>query len=490
MHHRSRFLATLAGTIILATAGVGAPAQAADPPVTLRLGLGDGQGDVVVTPFVDDLVEQVARLSDSITIEPTWKAYGDAQTGRYQVVAQHVIDGDFEMGLLPARGWDAEGVTSLQALQAPFLITDDHLATAVASSDIAQRMLDGMASVGLVGLALYPQDLRHPFSFDDCHTAPFMSPGDLAGKTIGAFTSQATFDMLSALGAKADDTTTGPNEDCAIDGVESGFGHRRYDPLMLTATGNVTFFPRFDVLVIDDAAFARLTESQQTALHQAVAIAQQHVIDGHLTDADAGAGWCADGGHIVLASDAQVAAFGAATQPLYAGLEQDPLTKELIAAIRELKTSGPAAPAAPACEHPSAAVTPPPATGPLAQLPPNGVYRAVVTVEDMLAKGAPLEYAHNNAGTTTLTLDDGKAIVSLAGAPPDCTLDYAVHGDVIRFEWLTGCGIDVNDVRWTMDDDGLYFDVIAVSEYNGHPIPPNDLLLASAWWERTWKKIE
>ena len=489
MHHRSRVLATMAGTIILATAGVGAPAQAADPPVTLRLGLGDGNGEVVVTPFVADLVEQVAKLSDSITIEPVFSANGQSPGDKYQVVAQHVIDGDFEMGLLPARTWDSKGVTSLQALQAPFLITNDALATAVASSDVARQMLDGMSSAGVVGLALYPQDLRHPFAFDACHPAPFLSPADLAGTTIGAFASQATLDMLTSLGAKPNDTASGSNDDCALDGVESGFGHRRYDPGRLTATGNVTFFPRYDVLVIDDAVYGRLTEQQQAALRQAVAIAQGDEINAHQTDADAGGGWCADGGHIVLASDAQVAAFEAASQPLYARLEQDPVTKQLIAAIRDLKAATVAGPAAAACEHPSATPSAPSASGPLAQLPPNGVYRADITAKDLIAKGAPEQWSYANASTTTLTLKDGVARCC-SGAADDCYLDYSVQSDVVRFDWHAECDVESDEVRWTMDSDGLRFQPIAVSPFNGHFLVTHAWEEVRAWWDRTWTKIE
>ena len=32
------------------------------------------------------------------------------------------MTGELEMGLIPARAWDTEGVTSLRALHAPFLV--------------------------------------------------------------------------------------------------------------------------------------------------------------------------------------------------------------------------------------------------------------------------------------------------------------------------------------------------------------------------------
>ena len=40
------------------------------------------------------------------------------------------------MGLIPSRAWDTEGVTSLRALNAPFLIDSDELLDEVVSRKI------------------------------------------------------------------------------------------------------------------------------------------------------------------------------------------------------------------------------------------------------------------------------------------------------------------------------------------------------------------
>jgi hypothetical protein len=48
-----------------------------------------------------------------------------------------------------SRAFDNESITSFQALQAPFLITDDALAKAVATSDISAQRLIGQFKTNL-----------------------------------------------------------------------------------------------------------------------------------------------------------------------------------------------------------------------------------------------------------------------------------------------------------------------------------------------------
>jgi TRAP-type C4-dicarboxylate transport system substrate-binding protein len=83
-----------------------------------------------------------------------------------QRVAQMVSDGDLDMGMIPARAWDTEGVTTLQALQAPFLITSDESLDEIVQSDLQKRLLAGLDAADVVGLALVPEGLRHPAGFD------------------------------------------------------------------------------------------------------------------------------------------------------------------------------------------------------------------------------------------------------------------------------------------------------------------------------------
>jgi hypothetical protein len=92
--------------------------------ITLQLAVADA--GTLSEPYVLAFIEQVKTLSDgSITVEPTWEAGSDTTPVFEQGVAKIVKEGQYDLGLAGSRAWDSLGITSFQALQAPFLITDD-----------------------------------------------------------------------------------------------------------------------------------------------------------------------------------------------------------------------------------------------------------------------------------------------------------------------------------------------------------------------------
>ena len=50
----------------------------------------------------------------------------------------------------------------------------------VTDDDLAGDLMAGLDEVGVHGLALVPEDLRHPFGFAE----PLLGPEDYAGRTI------------------------------------------------------------------------------------------------------------------------------------------------------------------------------------------------------------------------------------------------------------------------------------------------------------------
>ena len=137
---------------------------AQDEAITLRLAVSDREGLPQIDPYVTEFIEQINTLSNgSITIEPIWRAGDDTEVGYEAGVVEHVIKGDLELGLAASRGWDNAGVTHLQALQAPFLIDNDALAEAVATSEIATKMLDSLSSAG----GLYARLAQMQFGLHD-----------------------------------------------------------------------------------------------------------------------------------------------------------------------------------------------------------------------------------------------------------------------------------------------------------------------------------
>ena len=94
-----------------------------------------------------------------------------------------VTSGELDMGLIPSRAWDTEGVTSLRALNAPFLVDSDELLDEVVSDDEStDDLMAGLDKAGVVGLALFPDALRHPFALKE----PLLGPEDYSGRVIRA----------------------------------------------------------------------------------------------------------------------------------------------------------------------------------------------------------------------------------------------------------------------------------------------------------------
>src|ERR1043166_2965702 len=215
-----------------------------DNPITLRLAVADAQENPS-GPYALEFIQQVKTLSDgNITIEPVWNAGDHVDAGFEIGVIQLVKKGDMELGLAAARAFDHENITSFQALQAPFLITDDNLAKAVATSDISTRMLDKLTSAGLVGLTLWPEDLRHPFSV--VPGKPLLSPQDFAGLSIRTTPSDISNKLVEALGGKP------IYADSDYQGAESGLRQGSSLTGTPTATGNVTFFAKYQVLFANE----------------------------------------------------------------------------------------------------------------------------------------------------------------------------------------------------------------------------------------------
>ena len=120
--------------------------------------------------------------------------FGAFGPGADQKVAGLVQNGELDLALIPARAWDELGVTSLQALQAPFLVSNEDLVEQVVQSELAGELLAGLDQAGVVGLALLPEGLRHPVGFEH----PLLRLEDFSGATIRSLPSNA---VPSALGS-------------------------------------------------------------------------------------------------------------------------------------------------------------------------------------------------------------------------------------------------------------------------------------------------
>ena len=97
--------------------------------------------------------------------------------------AELVSSGQIDLAILATREWSPLGITSLDVFEAPFLIDDDALALAIATSDVAEQSMAGLEALGVTGLALWPEDLRHLFAFATSGRT-FTAPEDFADSTV------------------------------------------------------------------------------------------------------------------------------------------------------------------------------------------------------------------------------------------------------------------------------------------------------------------
>lgn len=436
-----------------------------DPPVTLRLAVPDDTGkpsEPAVAKFVQDVA---AASGGNITIEPTFDAGEGTEQGFEVGVADLVQRGDADLAVVAARAWDLAGITSLQALQAPYLIDTDALAIAVAQGEIVRRSLDAMGH-GVVGLTMWPEGLRHLFSFPGC-PKDFRTPAGVKGATILWAASGLTLELMDSLGTVeyVEDDRHLDAAACKLQGQESGF-----DQLLAMAmddaigTGNVTLFPKYQVLVANKESLDHLGAGQRQILLDAAAGVQANMIANRQTDAALGVAWCAQGGSVVAATAQGRQAFVAAAEPIYARLEADPLTRQLIADIRALKAATPvsAGTAAKPCVGSNAFVPAPTSAtsdgvGYLPDVPPSGTYRAELTVDGLLAQGATEEWARMNAGVWTWTLLDGRYhYVDQGGLQCDGTY-RTVDGRYFRMDVDPGQSVNCigGDFLWKPEPDGI-----------------------------------
>jgi TRAP-type C4-dicarboxylate transport system substrate-binding protein len=116
-----------------------------------------------------------------------------------------------------------------------------------------------------------------------------------------------------------------------------------------TATGNLTLFPKLNVLVVNQQALDKLPADQQTVLADAATRTRDKMIAAREGDAAQGEKFCASGGTVMVITAARLREFEKIAEPLYAKLERDSVSGKVLAEIRALKSTAGAPPAVTPC---------------------------------------------------------------------------------------------------------------------------------------------
>ena len=247
---------------------------------------------------------------------------------------------------------------------------------------------------------------------------------------------------------------------------------------------NVTFFPKVNLLYANADTYAGLTDEQRTVLGDAAVATQKWAVE-QTSDLEAGRAFCGEGGTVVRASDADVAALKKATAPVADQIAAAGDNTEAIAAIEELKQAAAPPVVAPTCTSTSQEKRAPGK----AEARLNGTYRFTVTADEIRAAGDTEQQAKQNAGVLTYVLADGKVEFHLdpsdhqpgeAAAPDVAEGTYQVDGNVITF-WFPVYENEVDQVLYEIEPDGDLRTTFLNSTADN---PTIRLLLASKPWER------
>ena len=468
MDTRARRIITVIASL-LTVALVGAACAVApgrgvgSQPASIVLSVANGNHDhVALEPFADAVA---TSTGGTVTLRFEDAAHG-GDPAYESAIIDDVAAGTYDLAWVAPRPWHAKGVTTFDALMAPFLVDSYALQQAVLDSDLQRDMLAGLDGTGLVGLGILPGPMRRVAMAE----GGFRAPGDLRGKRIGIGDSAIAAMTFETLGAT---TTTLPSgavlrgEDAVEQQLGSVVGNR-YQKDLPHVTVDVALWPRPMILFANKGRFDSLSVEQQAALRGAAKpLVASTTAAVEAEDVSAVAELCADAADLVIAGDDAKAALMTAVRPVYDELKKDAKTASMLDRIAEMKAGIPATTSIVTCPSPSGSPGPQTAGG-----FPEGTYEARLSCDELKAYWAahpelPVEDRSPCPVVMGFTLKDNTLIENYGER-----WKFSFFGDHIQLGNFT--------LRWSWDGQQLTFSEIQGGEEGDE----------QAWTAKPFVKLE
>ena len=200
-----------------------------------------------------------------------------------------------DLGIVSARTFDTLGVTSFQALQAPYVVTSRRWPTRSSPTRSPGRCSTAPRQLGLVGIGLAFDFLAYPAGYG----TPLLSPEDYRGKGFQVRPSRANDLLVQALGGTSDPRNGQDLEKAVADKEVSGGWGYFVGPTQpvggMIFTANEPAFARANVIVVNEKVFAGLSAAQQQALRDAAAQTRDWMTTTHVDPVVAAASYCSSG---------------------------------------------------------------------------------------------------------------------------------------------------------------------------------------------------
>jgi TRAP-type C4-dicarboxylate transport system substrate-binding protein len=384
----------------------------------------EARNPLVLTLAVHDPSWGAAEFADAVEKRSGGSIVIDAETTPWmnsidweQRTVEEVRSGRVDLGIVGARVWDTLGVRSFQALLTPFLVDSLELERRVLEGPLAVRMLVRLEDAGVVGIALLPGPLRRPFG----HANALVSVSDYKGRTIGVVPGEVERATFRALGASTR---------AYLSLHPSFFAGAALDPWAITEGGyegkslvtNVALWPRAETIVMNASAFGELASTQRRALLEAGrAAVEPRIRRIKSSEQEAVRAICSrDLVSLVTASPADVHSLRDAVRPVYAELERNGETQDLITEIRSSRAGAHTEPLY--CPAPEISVA----------SEPEGRWQATPTRAELLAAGASPREVPSGLSGLEIEFADGQWVADGLNTRRQWRGTYTVNGDVIR----------------------------------------------------------